>query len=150
MLLFAADEEFQFSARVSAPLQAVYDVAALVLYDDCRTWAKLCYEMSPDHQATIVSVVTRDSSDDCNSDNVGMDGVYLAIVRRDSEFAFHYSVDGTKWMLVRHFRLAGSGRIRAGFVTHGSTGEGIDGAFSEIRYVNRAPSKMRMLDRPSE
>jgi regulation of enolase protein 1 (concanavalin A-like superfamily) len=145
MALFTPASEFVLVAKVSAPLKAVYDVAALVLYEDAHTWAKLCYEMSPEKKTTVVSVVTRGVSDDTNSFTVEGGFVYLAIARRGSECSFHASTDGKTWTLIRHFQLTGQGRLRAGFAVHGSVGDGLAGTFSEIRYAPKAPAKMRVF-----
>lgn len=67
MLLFPPNRDFILTARVSAELRSVYDVAALVIYQDGSTWAKFCYENSVERQPTLVSVVTRGLADDCNS-----------------------------------------------------------------------------------
>lgn len=148
MALFTPDADFVLVAKATAELKAVYDVAALVLYEDGQTWAKLCYEMSPEKRATVVSVVNRGVSDDTNSFAVEEGFVHLAIARKGSEFSFHASKDGKTWTLIRHFQLVTKGNLRAGFAVHGSVGDGIAGSFTEIRYMSRAPAKMRAFAFP--
>lgn len=59
--------DFRFSARVKPEFGAVFDAGVLLVYAGERHWAKLCYEYSPQQIPTVVSVVTRGTSDDCNS-----------------------------------------------------------------------------------
>ncbi len=146
MVLFEPDGDFVLTAKVTADLKAVYDVAALVVYQDPDLWAKLCYENSPTKEATVVSVVTRELSDDCNSMAVADSFAYLAIARKGREFSFHYSPDGRSWRLIRHFNLALTGKPRVGFAVHGSMGQGTRGVFSEITFSRTPPEKMRQLN----
>lgn len=48
MAFFKPEGDFVLTAKVSAPLKAVYDVAALVIYENANSWAKFCYEFSPE------------------------------------------------------------------------------------------------------
>jgi regulation of enolase protein 1 (concanavalin A-like superfamily) len=146
MLLFPPDRDFVLTARVSAELRSVYDVAALVVYQDGNTWAKFCYENSVERQPTLVSVVTRGLADDCNSIAAPADGVYLAIVRKGDEFAFHASTDGRVWRLIRHFSLPLAAGARLGFAAHGSGGTTLRAVFSEINYQNLSSSNVRRLE----
>jgi len=149
MVLFQPDGDFVLTARVSADLKAVYDVAALVVYQDAELWAKLCYENSVTKEATVVSVVTRGLSDDCNSMPVPDSFAYLAVARKGREFAFHYSSDGRNWRLIRHFNLALTGTLKVGFAVHGSMGEGTRGLFSDITFSRTPPERMRQLNPPT-
>ena len=89
-----------------------------------RLGAKFCYENSVNLMPTIVSVVTRTFSDDCNSMPTG-DYAYMAIVKRGSEYSFFYSPDNKNWSMVRNFNLNTTGKIKVGFAVHGSRGERI-------------------------
>lgn len=145
MALFEPKGDFVFSAKVSAKLNAVYDVAALVIYENAGSWAKLCFENSVNKEATIVSVVTRGLSDDCNSQTTPDAFAYLAIVRKGTEYSFHSSRDGKTWQLIRHFNLVTQSPIKIGFAVHGSVGNGLEAAFSSVEYRTQAPEKMRSL-----
>jgi uncharacterized protein len=135
MLLFEPDTDFVFSAKVFGNLKDIYDVAALVIFQDNDTWAKLCFENSVDKEATIVSVVTRKYSDDCNSISIDDNFAYLSIVKKGNEFSFFYSKDGHKWKLIRHFRLDLNQNIKIGFAVHCSRGNGFSAKFSDIKYM---------------
>jgi len=143
MALFEPAGDFVFSVRVEAALREVYDVAALVLFENEGSWAKLCYENSVEKEATVVSVVTRGLSDDCNSEPVGAGFVYFGIVRRGNEYAFHWSKDGTVWRMVRHFSLATKGPLKLGFAVHAVSADGLGARFSEIRFSAATPASVR-------
>ncbi|MBN1404718.1 MAG: DUF1349 domain-containing protein [Opitutales bacterium] len=146
MLLFPTSGDFTLSARIDAKLVNVYDVAALVMYVDGQNWTKLCYELSAEKCPTVVSVVTRGISDDCNSEEIDTDFVYMAMCRRGQECSFHFSRDGVKWKMVRHFRFESSRMPRIGFAVHAAYGEGLSASFSDIHYWTSAPANMRSLD----
>ena len=147
MLLFAPEGDFTLVARLDAKLVNVYDVAALVLYVDEANWAKLCFEFSAEKEATVVSVITHGVSDDCNSEVIPAgDHVYYAICRKGAEYSFHWSRDGEKWRMVRHFRFESATPVRVGFAVHTPSSAGVRGRFSEIRYWKAAPGYMRWLD----
>jgi regulation of enolase protein 1 (concanavalin A-like superfamily) len=127
----APADDFQFRARVSVEFAATYDAGVLLLWTDDRTWAKLCFEFSPQRQPMIVSVVTRGVSDDANAFPVDTPSVWLRIARSGPAWAFHASVDGTRWQLIRHFRL-GSAAPEIGFEVQSPTGEGCTASFEQI------------------
>jgi len=142
MLLFEPKGDFTLISRVTGQLKSIYDVAALVIYQHNDLWAKLCYEKSVDEKPTIVSVVTRKYSDDCNSEPTGS-SAWLSIVRNGNIFKFYYSQDGQKWTMVRHFHLDITGKLKAGFASHGSRGDGFTAEFSDIRYFDKALDNMQ-------
>ncbi|MBC6461797.1 DUF1349 domain-containing protein [Actinomadura sp. HBU206391] len=138
--------DFTLSARVRADLAATFDAGVLVLWAGPRAWAKLCLERSPQGEATIVSVVTRDVSDDCNAFTVDGDQVWLRISRFGGTFAFHASTDGNHWRLVRLFAHDDASRMEVGFIAQSPTGDGCSVAFDDIRYSPDRPADLRNGD----
>ena len=144
MLLFHPDSNFILRAKVTAELKEIYDVAALVVYQNNDLWAKLCFENSIDKETTIVSVVTRRYSDDCNSINIPDNFAYLSIAKKGKEFSFYYSSDNINWKLVRHFRLdCMENELMIGFTVHCSRGEMFSADFSDIEYTSDVLENMR-------
>lgn len=141
--LFQPDSVFQFSAKVQVDFQSVYDAGVLLLYQDEGHWAKLCFEYSPQNQPMIVSVVTRDVSDDSNSEPISGIHVYLRISGMRNSYAFHYSVDGTRWNFVRYFHLGEPKDFRIGLSTQSPTGESCKTVFSEIKYSTEVIRDLR-------
>jgi regulation of enolase protein 1 (concanavalin A-like superfamily) len=141
--LFAPpDENFLLSARVTVEFASAFDAGVLQVRERDDVWAKLCFEYSPpwpgdqdgQGQPMIVSVVTRGVSDDCNSVPVQGQTAFLRIARNARTFAFHYSLDGRYWHMVRYFALGELGALRVGFSSQSPTGQRCRAAFSEIGY----------------
>ena len=135
--------DFLLSSRVAVEFASVFDAGALVLFGHERAWAKLCLEYSPQHEPMIVSVVTRDLSDDCNSFVVEGNSAWLRVSRTGRTFAFHASTDGSSWELVRHFALQPDDELLVGFETQSPLGEGCTAFFSDIRYATRTLADIR-------
>jgi uncharacterized protein len=134
-LLFTPEGDFMLSARVTVEFGATFDAGVLLLYAGERSWAKLCFEYSPQRQPMIVSVVTQGFSDDANAYVVEGNRTYMRIARLGRAFAFHASADGVAWQLIRHFTLEPSSQLAAGFVAQSPTGAGCTATFAEIVYT---------------
>jgi len=137
------DEHFLLSANVTVNFASAFDAGVLMLYEREDLWAKLCFEYSPQKQPMIVSVVTRGLSDDCNSTVIDGNAVFLRVARMGRTFAFHYSLDGTYWNLVRYFTLGNVENLRIGFEAQSPTGEGCNVVFSEIAYRSDLLKELR-------
>jgi uncharacterized protein len=142
-LFASAGQEFALGARVQVAFASTFDAGALLVHVRDDLWAKLCFEYSPQGQPMVVSVVTRGVSDDCNSAQIEGDSVFLRITRHEPIFAFHYSLDGRLWQLVRYFTLGDTPRLSAGFSAQSPTGTGCTAVFSQIRYASTAVSDLR-------
>jgi uncharacterized protein len=133
--LFAPpDQNLLLSAQVSVEFGATFDAGVLFVYADAEHWAKLCFEFSPQRQPMIVSVVTRGTSDDCNSVPIAGNSVYLRVHRRGDVFAFHYSRDNHFWLLVRYFTLGPLPDLQLGFSAQSPTGQRCTATFATINY----------------
>jgi hypothetical protein len=142
-LLGETSGDFVLGARVEVDFNATFDAGVLVVHAGELTWAKLCFERSPEAQPTIVSVVTRGASDDCNSVAVDGNSVWLRISRLGAAFAFHASTDGSHWSLVRHFALAAGETPAVGFLAQSPLGDGCQARFDEISFESRRLDDVR-------
>ena len=145
-LLFNVQKPCQLKARVTAAAAARFDAGVLVVYHEDTIWAKLCLELSPQGQLSIVSVVTKGVSDDCNSVPVPGNSIYLRIARLERAYAFHYSHDARTWNLVRYFSLGESQDAEIGFIAQSPVGEGCSASFSEIVYLPEKLNDIRSSD----
>jgi uncharacterized protein len=134
---------FLLAAKVTVGFAATFDAGVLLLYARENLWAKLCFELSPQRAPTVVSVVTRGESDDCNSTAIDGQSVWLRIAQNGRSTAFHYSLDGSLWHLVRFFSLGVSEGLRAGFCSQSPTGKGCRAVFSAIRCEKRTLGDLR-------
>lgn len=134
LLLGRHPGDVRLSARVTAPLSATFDAVALVVWASPESWGKLALEYSPQRETTIVSVVTRGVSDDANSFAVPESHAWLRIARAGETIAFHASVDGLWWSLIRVFTLPGAAEASFGFLVQSPTGAGLEGRFDQIEW----------------
>ena len=138
------DSDFQLSARVKVNFESDYDAGVLLIWSNASTWAKLCFELSPDKEAMVVSVVTLGASDDVNSTVIPTNEVWLRVSRLGQLYAFHSSTNGAKWSLVRAFTLGkNTTDHQIGFVAQAPIGEGCDVAFDQISYSASTLSGLR-------
>ena len=142
-LAIARDGDFSLTARVEVGFADTYDAGVLCLWLDENTWAKLCFEYSPQGQPMVVSVVTREFSDDVNSVPIDANAVHLRISRIGDAYAFHSSQDGARWDFVRLFRLGDDRRARVGLMAQAPVGEGCSVTFSEVEISTWTPADLR-------
>jgi regulation of enolase protein 1 (concanavalin A-like superfamily) len=134
--------DFQLSTYLTVDFDSAFDAGALLIWRDESNWAKLCFEYSPDRQPMIVSVVTHGTSDDANGFVVATNRVWLRVGRLGSAFAFHASLDGRRWELIRHFAFDSGETPGVGFLAQSPTGTSCTATFDEIRF---APERQRNL-----
>jgi regulation of enolase protein 1 (concanavalin A-like superfamily) len=136
--------DFQLSAQVTVGFAAQFDAGVLLVWVDERHWAKFCFEYSPAAEPMVVSVVTRDLSDDANAFVVPDQSVWLRVSRVDHVYAFHASTDGQTWRLVRVFTLgeALDGHM-IGFEAQSPTGDGCVVTFDRIRFTSDRLADLR-------
>lgn len=137
------EDDFTFTARVTVGFASVFDAGVLLLYLSERRWAKLCYEFSPQHKPTAVTVVTHGTSDDSNSFETAGGPLWLRITRSGRIWAFHASEDGAYWKLLRYFTLGEASGARVGFLAQSPTGAGCTAIFDSVTYRPGAPADLR-------
>lgn len=136
--------DFQFSARVRVDFRSTFDAGVLLLWEDDRHWGKLCFEFSPTGEPMVVSVVTRDFSDDANAFAVADRSIWLRVSRVGHTYAYHASTDGEYWRMIRYFSIGDAvERHRIGFEGQSPTGDGCTATFDHIRFVPEGLRNMR-------
>jgi uncharacterized protein len=134
ILLFTPGSDYVLSARVTVAFATKWDAGALMVWGDDHHWAKLSSEFSPDGKPTLVTVVTRGLSDDCNSMHLSGDSVYLRIAKSGNTYVFYSSTDGKSWEILRTFSLDTKLPVRVGFESQSPAGPGAVAKFSAITY----------------
>jgi regulation of enolase protein 1 (concanavalin A-like superfamily) len=137
--------DFTLAAQVTVEFASMYDAGVLLVHAAERQWAKLCFEYSPQLTPTAVTVVTRETSDDCNSFEVDGRTLWLRVTRSGAAWAFHASADGAWWRLLRYFALSGNAAdlVRVGFLAQSPAGEGCAATFDRITFRPGAPGNLR-------
>ncbi len=141
--VFRPDGYFQLSAKVHVNFNSDYDAGVLILYANETHWAKLCFEYSPQKEPMVVSVVTREISDDANSSVISGSTVFLRVSGLGKACVFHYSLDGKYWHFVRYFHVETKDSIHIGFLSQSPMGEGCDVKFTDIAYTDNKLENLR-------
>lgn len=140
LILDTTAPEISLSARVSVGFAGIYDAGALFVQTAPDQWAKLAFEQSPQAGPTIVSVVTKGTSDDCDGPAHAADAVWLRLHVRAGIVAFHFSDDGRLWRFKRTFSLPRQpgAAIRLGLAAQAPKGEGCTARFAQVQ-LRHAP-----------
>jgi regulation of enolase protein 1 (concanavalin A-like superfamily) len=133
-LMFRPDTDFILTAGIHHVFASKWDGGAIVLRRDSLNWVKFCFEKDYTGARRVVSVVTRDISDDCNSVEIPADKVYYKIARAGKVITLYYSLDNKKWFLVRHLQFPDDKPLSVGFLAQSPDGPSCKVTFSEISY----------------
>ena len=140
----APEGDFQLSARVTVGFASAFDAGVLLIWLDERHWGKLCFEFSPAGEPMVVSVVCRGVSDDANAFTVPARSAWLRVSRLGRAYAYHASLDGRTWQMIRVFALDDeTPHGRLGFEGQSPTGDGCSVTFDEIRFLPERLAALR-------
>lgn len=134
-LLFVADSDFVLTASVEHSFTNKWDGGAIVLKQDSLNWVKFCFEKDYTGAKRVVSVVTKNISDDCNSVEIKSNKVFYKVAKAGNVITLYYSLTGQKWFLVRHFQFDTIKPIHAGFLAQAPVGKKCKVLFKDINYV---------------
>lgn len=133
-LLFKPDANFVLSTSIEHTFANKWDGGALVLKSDSLNWIKFCFEKDYTGAKRVVSVVTKNISDDCNSVEISGGKVYYKIAKADNVITLYYSLNGVKWFLIRHLQFDFKKDFEVGFLAQSPTGTKCEVKFSDIKY----------------
>jgi regulation of enolase protein 1 (concanavalin A-like superfamily) len=136
-LMFRPDENFVLTSAIEHSFSNKWDGGAIVFRADSLNWVKFCFEKDYTGARRVVSVVTKDISDDCNSVEIPANKVHYKIAKADNVITLYYSTNGSKWFLVRHFQFNAKGPYELGFLSQSPTGKSCSVLFSNIKYSNK-------------
>lgn len=133
-LLFQPANDFILSASIQHAFTSKWDGGAIVLIEDSLNWIKFCFEKDYTGANRVVSVVTKDISDDCNSTEIKGNKVFYKIAKADNVITLYYSLDNKRWLLIRHLQFNNRKPIKVGFLAQSPTGNKCEVKFANIRY----------------
>lgn len=137
--------DFIVTCRVLPEFENTYDLGSIVVWDNQDSWIKLAYEYTDNGYPAIVSVVTREYSDDCNGPE--MQGpVWLQINRKGDVFALHFSHDGVNWQLARICRVPMAEQIKVGISAQCPSGEKCKVRFEDFTIRENTYSNQRKAE----
>jgi len=116
--------DFVLRVKVSHDFKDTYDSASVMVMKDETCWAKCCYELTDFGTHAAVSVVTKGDSDDANGCNLEGNTAWLQVCRVGNNFAFHYSVNGNDFYMMRYFHLPVDRVVKVGLLAQAPVGNG--------------------------
>ncbi|MFM9074497.1 MAG: DUF1349 domain-containing protein [Bacteroidota bacterium] len=136
-VMFNPADDFILSCAIEHDFTAKWDGGAIILVGDDRNWVKFCFEMDYKLTHRVVSVVTKDISDDANSIGLKAGKTFFKMAKAGNVITLYQSDDGKDWYLIRHLQFDLKPGFRAGFLAQSPTGEKCTVRFSDIRYEAR-------------
>lgn len=136
-LMFVPDKDFVLSATIEHNFVNKWDAGGLVLKADSLNWIKFCFERDYLGYRRVVSVVTKDVSDDANSQTIYENFAHFKIAKADNVVTLYVSTDGKKWLLIRHLQFNTNKEIKVGFLAQSPVGLRCKVKFSNIKYEAR-------------
>lgn len=135
---------FTFSFKTTPVHTVKYDAGMAFLYVDNRQWLKFAFEADERMLTRLVTVKTRDFSDDNNHDVVNSQGVYLKISSDTKVVGFYYSIDGQQWQLVRVFKNEYPAVLQVGIGAQSPVGQGNTAVFEDLQFSELSVKDFRM------
>ena len=133
-LLFQPENDFVLTTSIQHSFLNKWDGGAIVLIEDSLNWIKFCFEKDYTGAKRVVSVVTKDISDDCNSIEISGNKVFYKLAKADNVITLYASIDGKKWLLIRHLQFNNTKPVKVGFLAQSPTGKKCQVQFSDINY----------------
>ena len=125
VLYLPVSGDFVSVARVSPDLSGVWNAAALMVFIDDTNWIKFAFENSDATGPSIVSVTTRESSDDANGAVLSdQEEIWLKLIRKGNNYAMHWSTDGRDYKMARLSAMPEADTIKLGLEAQCPAGEG--------------------------
>ncbi|MFT8349652.1 DUF1349 domain-containing protein [Clostridium saccharoperbutylacetonicum] len=136
--------DFIMKVKVSHDFKDIYDSSSIMVMQDITHWAKACFELTDFNTHAVVSVVTKDQSDDANGCNVEGNSVWLQVCRVGQSFAFHYSMDGDNYYMMRFFNLPAEKTLKVGLLAQAPTGSGGIRIYEDLTIEKKKVKNIRM------
>ena len=136
-LLFKPDENFVLVVSIEHAFKSKWDGGAIVIKADSLNWIKFCFEKDYTGAKRVVSVVTRDISDDCNSIAIAANKIFYKVAKAGNVITLYCSTDRVKWLLIRHFQFNITTGLKIGFLSQSPTGENCKVTFADISYAEK-------------
>jgi regulation of enolase protein 1 (concanavalin A-like superfamily) len=136
--------DFVMSVKVSHDFKDIYDSASIMVMKDMAYWAKACFELTDFDTHAVVSVVTKEDSDDANGCNIDDNTVWLQVCRVGNSFAFHYSTNGENYYMMRFFNLPVDEVVKVGLLAQAPLGSGGKRIYENLTIERKTVKNIRM------
>ena len=139
--------DFVAKALVQPDFNAQWNALALMVYLDSLHWIKFAFENSDATGASIVTVVTKGTSDDANGVILNdQQQVWLAMVRKNNIYSMHWSVDGKDYKMARLTAMPTHDAARIGIEAQSPVGETATHLIHAFDIEERTVEDLRKLE----
>ena len=117
-------KDFVATAQVKPNFSATWNACALMLHIDSTHWIKFGFENSDATGKSIVSVVTKGTSDDSNGAILNdRESIWLRIIKKGAIYAMHWSTDGQQYHMARLSAMPEAPAVKIGIEAQCPVGE---------------------------
>ena len=107
--------DFVAVLKLRPDFSSQWNAGAILMMIDESNWIKFAFENSDATGKSIVSVVTRDVSDDANGVVLNdHDELWLKMIRKGNIYAMHWSLDGIEYKMCRLAAMKESSSVKIG------------------------------------
>ena len=124
--------DFIASVKIEPEFRSTYDAGAILIFDNEDQWIKVAFELTDLGYPSVVTVVTDNSSDDCNGEQIKEKAIWLRVLRKNKYWSIHYSLNGKTWKMIRYFELNLNKKIKVGVISQSPTGNGCKVIFKDF------------------
>lgn len=136
--------DFVAIAKVQPDFSAMWNAAALMVYWDSQYWIKFAFENSDATGPGIVSVVTREVSDDANGVILdASNAIWLKLVRKGNLYSMLWSGDGKIYKMARLAAMPEKKIIKVGIEAQCPVGSDATHQFSHFSLEDKTVSDVR-------
>ena len=138
--------DFVAKALVQPDFNSQWNAVALMVYLDSLNWIKFGFENSDATGPSIVSVVTKGSSDDANGVvSNDQEQLWLAIAKKDNNYSMHWSKDGKAFYMTRLTSMPEADTIQVGVEFQSPVGETATHTLHFFEVSNQSLENLRIL-----
>jgi regulation of enolase protein 1 (concanavalin A-like superfamily)/predicted small secreted protein len=138
--------DFVATALVEPDFSAQWNAVSLMVFADSLHWIKFAFERSDATGPSIVSVVTRETSDDANGAILAeQQRIWLAIARKGDLFSLHWSSDGEDYQMARLTKLPVTDTVKVGVEFQSPIGEQAKHRLHYFTVDQRSVDNLRQL-----
>lgn len=117
--------DFVATCLVKPDFKDMWNAASLMVFMDSTHWIKYAFENSDATGKSIVSVVTREVSDDANGAILNEhNAIWLKMVRKGDLYSMHWSINGKDYKMTRVCRMPHYKSVKIGIEAQCPIGDG--------------------------
>ena len=118
------EKDFIATALVEPDFNSIWNAVSIMVYQDSLNWIKFAFENSDATGKSLVSVVTKEISDDANGPILSTsEKIWLRIIRKGNLYAMHWSEDGEHFKMKRLSALTGLKNVFIGIEAQSPVGK---------------------------